>query len=58
MTAIKQALVDLAENLPDDCTWDDVMHCLYVRQKIDAGIKEADESQFLSHDEVFKEWCE
>ena len=58
MSGIKQAIYELAESLPDDCTWDDVMYRLYVRQKIEAGIEDADEGRLVPHDEVFKEWQE
>jgi predicted transcriptional regulator len=58
MTGIKQAILELAKSLPDDCTWDDVMYRLYVRQKIEAGLKDADQGRVVSHEEVFKEWPE
>jgi hypothetical protein len=48
MSAIKEAVVELANNLPEDCTWDDVMYQVYVRQKIDAGIKDADEGRLAA----------
>ena len=57
MNSIKEAVLELAKRLPDECTWDDVMYQIYVRQKIEAGIKDADEGRTVSHDEVFEE-CE
>ena len=57
MSAIKAAVLELAQKLPDDC-WDDVMQQIYVRQKIEAGLKDADEGRVLSHEDVFKEWAE
>jgi predicted transcriptional regulator len=51
----KQALVDLAEQLPDDCSWDDAMYQLYVRQKIAAGLEAEAAGRLIDHDEVFAE---
>lgn len=58
MNSVKEAVLELAKNLPDECSWDDVMYQIYVRQKIEAGIKDADRGRVISHDEVFKEWTE
>ena len=55
MSAIKAAVLELAQKLPDDCTWDDVMQQIYVRQKIEAGLRDADEGRVLSHEDVFQE---
>ena len=35
MSKIKEALLELAAKLPEDCTWDDVMYRIYVLQKIE-----------------------
>lgn len=56
MSTVKEAVLDLVKRLPEECTWDDVMHELYVRQKIEAGIKDADEGRLVSHEEVFAEY--
>ncbi len=55
MSPVKQAMLELAKNLPDECTWDDVMYQVYVRQKIEAGIKDADEGRVIPHEELFEE---
>lgn len=52
MSTVKEEVRDLAERLPEEATWDDVMYELYVRQKIAAGIKAADEGRVVSHEEV------
>lgn len=56
MGSVKKALLDLAQNLPDECTWDDVMQELYVRQKIAVGIKDVEGGRLVSHGEVFAEY--
>jgi predicted transcriptional regulator len=52
-TAKEQALEWLCR-LPSDATWQDIIYYLYVRQKIEEGLKAADEGRVLSHDEVKK----
>jgi hypothetical protein len=51
---IKARVSEALESLPDDATWDDVMYRLYVRQKIEAGLKDVEEGNTLSNDEVRK----
>jgi predicted transcriptional regulator len=58
MAKIKDSLLELVRQLPDECTWDDVMYQIYVRQKIEAGIKDADEGRMVDHDVVFEEFAE
>jgi predicted transcriptional regulator len=55
-STIKQAALELVQNLPDDCTWDDVMYRFYVRQKIEAGLRAVEEGRTVSHEEVFAEF--
>ena len=52
---IKQALSEMLQTLPDDCTWDDVMYQIYVRQKIADGLAAAESGNVVDHDEVFAE---
>lgn len=53
-TSVKSEAKRLVENLPDTATWDDLMYGVYVRQKIEDGIKAADEDRVLTHEEVRK----
>ena len=52
-TAKKQAL-EMVKKLPDKATWDDIMYGMYVRKKIEAGIRAADEGRVVSHEDVKK----
>lgn len=52
MNTVKEEVRDLAERLPEEATWDDVMYELYVRQKIAAGLQAADEGRVVPHEEV------
>lgn len=48
----KRAALALIERLPADSDWDDIMRELYVRRKIEAGVKAADAGRVVPHDEV------
>lgn len=52
-TTKKQAL-EMIKKLPEKATWDDIMYEIYVRKKIEAGIKAADEGKVVPHREVKK----
>ena len=52
-TTKKQAL-DAIKKMSDKATWDDIMYEIYVRKKIAAGIKAADEGRVITHEEVKK----
>jgi len=56
---IKQSLHAMADQLPEDATWKDVLYEACVRQEIAAGQEAADRGQFASEDEVksaFAKW--
>ena len=55
---VKDAILEIAKDLPDDCSWEEVMHRIYVREKIEAGLRAADEGRVTDHDEFFKEFDE
>jgi predicted transcriptional regulator len=56
MKSAKQEAREAIERLPDSATWDELMYELYVRQKIAAGIKAADEGRVVPHEEVKKKF--
>ena len=51
---IKAKVNETIASLPDDATWDDVMYRLYVRQKIEAGLKDVEDGNTLPVSEVRK----
>ena len=53
---VREAVLDLAKKLPDDCTWEDVMYQVYVRQKIQEGLDDAENGRIVSDEEVFAEF--
>ncbi|MEX0900343.1 MAG: hypothetical protein WD081_06590 [Gammaproteobacteria bacterium] len=58
-TNIRQALRDLAEQLPDDADWKDVAYEAHVRQEAESGLEESRRGEVASDDEVksaFAKW--
>jgi len=49
---VKQQVIRMIEDLPDEVTLDDVMAELYFKLQVDAGLKELDEGKGMSHEEV------
>jgi predicted transcriptional regulator len=40
------------DQLPDQATWNDLMHQIYVHQTIEAGIKDSDEGRTMDVKDV------
>ena len=51
---LKESLHQLAEQLPDDATWDDVMEKVRFRRAVEKGMKAADEGSFVSTEDLKK----
>jgi predicted transcriptional regulator len=49
---IKEEAKRLIEKLPDDITWDDLMHEIYVRQAIEAGLADSEAGKLTDVAEV------
>lgn len=41
-TTIKNEAKSIIDKMPDDFTWDDLMHEIYVRQAIEDGLKDSE----------------
>ena len=52
--SIKQEAYRILDKLPDKATWDDLMYQIYVRQTIEAGIKDSEEGRTVDVKEVRK----
>jgi hypothetical protein len=50
--SIKPEAHRLVEQLPDSATWDDLMYQIYVRQSIEAGLKDCREGRTIPVEEV------
>ncbi len=53
-TSIKTKAHETLQTLPDNASWEDVMYSIYVRQKIENGLKDVAEGNSLSVEEVRK----
>lgn len=56
---LKQDVIRMIEELPDDVTLDDIMRELYFRMAVEHGLKSLDEGRWVSHEEVkerLKKW--
>jgi len=51
----KQAVRELLDRLPDDCSIDDVLYHLYVVQAVERGLADADAGRTIPHDKVVEE---
>ena len=49
---VREEAEKLVRALPDDATWDDLMYRIYVRQKIEAGLRDAEAGRVVSQEEV------
>ena len=54
MIAVKEQAINMIKDLPKNATWDDIMYKLYVREKIENALKEADKGNFVSNEEAKK----
>lgn len=54
MVGVKEQVIQMIQNLPDDVSVEDIMAELYFRLRVDAGLKELDEGKGIPHKEVEK----
>jgi len=48
----KQATLQLVERLDDDVSFEDIIYELYVLEKIQRGMKDAEEGRVVSHEQA------
>lgn len=53
-TDIKTKVSETIQTLPENASWDDVMYRIYVRQKIENGLKDVAAGNTLSVEEIRK----
>lgn len=53
---IKEEVRRLLDRLPDQFTWDDLMHEIYVRQAIEAGLADSRAGRTTDVDQVRSEF--
>ena len=52
MQTAKEEVIDLLNQLPDDSTLEEIQYHLYVRQKIQRGLQDADQGKVQAQEEV------
>ena len=49
----------MIKNLPDDVCMEDIIEAIYVRKKIEKGLKDSEEGKLYTHEEaneLLKKW--
>lgn len=54
MKTIKEDVIEMIENLPDEADYDEIMSKIYFRQKVDKSLKQIEEGKVITHDEAKK----
>jgi hypothetical protein len=54
LQALKKETNRLLEKLPKDADWDDLMYHIYVRKKVDAGLRDSEEGRVFTSDQIRK----
>lgn len=54
MVNVKEQVIRMIQDLPDEASIEDVMAELYFRLQVDAGLKELDEGQGIPQEEIEK----
>ena len=54
MSSVKDEVRQILEKLPEDASLEDVQYHIYVRQKVERGLKDIVEGRVLTQDEVEK----
>jgi len=49
---LKDDVKQMIDQLPEDCSIEDIQYTLYVRSKIQKGLKDIEEGNVLTTDEV------
>jgi predicted transcriptional regulator len=52
MATAKDQVRKLLDQIPDDSSFEDIQYHIYVREKVERGLKDAEEGRVLSQDEV------
>ncbi len=55
MISAKIEAIEILKSLPDNCTWEDIQYHLYVREKVEKGLKDIENGKIVSHEKVEKE---
>ena len=59
MATIKESVMSLVKEMPENSTLEGIMESLYVKQKILKGQRQLESGQFYTHEEakeIMKQW--
>ena len=49
---VKSKAISLIQSLPDDCTLEDIQYHLYMREKVERGLKAIDEGKTVTQEQA------
>jgi hypothetical protein len=52
MSLVKDEIRKMLDQLPDDVTFEDVQYHIYVRQKLERGMKDMKEGRLIDQEEM------
>lgn len=61
MATAKDEARKMLDTLPDDSSWEDIQYSIYVRERIERGLREAEEGKTLKQEEIerrMERWSE
>ena len=61
MATLKDSVISMLKDMPENVTLEDIMEYLYVKQKILKGQKQLESGQFYTHEEakeIMAKWLE
>lgn len=54
MNTAKEEVRKILDQLPDDASFEDIQYRIYVRQKIERGLRDAEEGRLVSQEDAEK----
>jgi predicted transcriptional regulator len=52
MSTAKEEVRKILEHIPDDSSFEDIQYHIYVREKIERGLKDREEGRILDQEEI------
>ena len=52
MATEKENIIEMIKTLPNDVSMEDIIEAIYVRQKIQKGLKDSEEGRLFTHEEA------
>lgn len=55
---LKQKVIDSIEQLPQDASLDDIIERIFFIHKVEVGLKQSEQGDVITHEELFKKITE